>query len=85
MKTTTKEMNITVVEFDMELMESLPKPTPVRPVGYGVTVKEYSQFHNCSMRLARFELEKLVRAGKLKCEEMRDGKKMNGFVFSKAQ
>jgi len=83
MKQTVKVMNITTAEFDSELMKSMPVPSPIRPKGYGITVKEYRKFHNCSARIARATLERMVEEKKLKCELMRDGRRTVGFVFSK--
>lgn len=78
-------MNITEADFDAELMKSIPKLLPLRPPKYGISVREYAVHNGCSMRVARAHLDKLVKEGVLKVEEMRDGKKMTGNVYTKAK
>jgi hypothetical protein len=83
MKQTVKEMKITQADFDSDLLESLPKPTPQRPKGFGITVREYAIQRDCSIRMARDILDRLVKEGELQKQEMRLSAKSEGYVYHK--
>lgn len=73
--------------MDIELIELLDaeigKPTPPRPKGFGITVKEYMDAKNVSKQVAQNILEKAVRLGLMDRQQMTIGAGNAPYVYFK--
>jgi len=71
----------------VDFLDTLPiQPTPVRPDGFGITITEYvdakrEQGNPVSADVARKYLNRLVKEGVLKKEQMVDGAGTSPLVY----
>lgn len=67
------------------LDNELGPPTPTRPDGFGVTVKEYATEKGCTVDSSRKRLDAAVEKGLLKVERMICGTGTSPNVYYKQQ
>jgi hypothetical protein len=59
--------------LDEELAAAGLSPVSMRPVGFGFTMREYVDRHNCGETSARLVVEKAIKKGLLVVHKMSDG------------
>jgi hypothetical protein len=67
--------------IDEEMMLAGIDTQPVRPEGFGITIKEYYQKKKCPEAAARVALNMAVQKGLLICHKMCTGPGANSLVY----